>query len=283
LNLAGDLRSASRTWDGPAPDGRLFSPTITSITFCTSAHSHVESRKCAGYRADEVVLSPRTDMPKPWPRRSTTSTDRGHSCARDGFAFVMRFDTGACRSVSGVVERYAIDRRDSGFGAVSRTSHVLQPAGRCQLRRRSGQCEKRGGDAKSAAIAVAGDVPDEVVTALVAETAISPSGNVPIATKYPIVPSTRWSVRRSSWRRFRSAPETMRFFCGISVTCRTRPCPGGVRLGDGRRAVYILATKRADASTLSVINNIKNALPRMKAAWERKGGNRRSLRIRPVP
>src|SRR4029450_11536453 len=38
----------------------------------------------------------------------------------------------------------------------------------------------------------------------------------------------------------------------------------GYALVNGRRAVYILATKRADASTLDVVNNIKPTLPKMQ-------------------
>ncbi len=41
--------------------------------------------------------------------------------------------------------------------------------------------------------------------------------------------------------------------------------PTGYALVNGRRAVYILVTKRADASTLSVVNNVKKALPSMQA------------------
>ena len=41
--------------------------------------------------------------------------------------------------------------------------------------------------------------------------------------------------------------------------------PTGYALANGRRAVYILVTKRADASTLSVVNNVKKALPSMQA------------------
>lgn len=47
--------------------------------------------------------------------------------------------------------------------------------------------------------------------------------------------------------------------------------PAGYALVNGRRAVYILATKRSDASTLSVINNIKKALPKMKDALGKDG------------
>jgi multidrug efflux pump subunit AcrB len=41
--------------------------------------------------------------------------------------------------------------------------------------------------------------------------------------------------------------------------------PTGYALVNGRRAVYILATKRAEASTMSVIEEIKRSLPTMQA------------------
>src|SRR5208282_538630 len=41
--------------------------------------------------------------------------------------------------------------------------------------------------------------------------------------------------------------------------------PAGYAIVNGRRAVYILVTKRADASTLSVVNSVKEALPDMQA------------------
>ncbi|HKB35049.1 MAG TPA: efflux RND transporter permease subunit, partial [Gemmataceae bacterium] len=41
--------------------------------------------------------------------------------------------------------------------------------------------------------------------------------------------------------------------------------PSGYALVNGNRAVYILATKRADASTLDVVNRIKGKLPEMQA------------------
>ncbi|OHE89712.1 MAG: acriflavin resistance protein, partial [Verrucomicrobia bacterium RIFCSPLOWO2_12_FULL_64_8] len=41
--------------------------------------------------------------------------------------------------------------------------------------------------------------------------------------------------------------------------------PTGYALVDGRRTVYIAVTKRADASTLSVVHEVKKALPSMRA------------------
>src|SRR5207244_5810142 len=41
--------------------------------------------------------------------------------------------------------------------------------------------------------------------------------------------------------------------------------PSGYALINGRRSVYILVTKRADASTLDVVNGVRENLPRMQA------------------
>src|SRR6202034_2788754 len=41
--------------------------------------------------------------------------------------------------------------------------------------------------------------------------------------------------------------------------------PTGYALVNGKRAVYILVTKRADSSTLSVVQAVKAALPGMQA------------------
>ena len=41
--------------------------------------------------------------------------------------------------------------------------------------------------------------------------------------------------------------------------------PSGHTLVDGRHAIFMLVTKRADASTLAVVNAVKAAVPRMKA------------------
>ena len=62
-----------------------------------------------------------------------------------------------------------------------------------------------------------------------------------------------------------------RLYPRIGYVQDSADAPAGYALVNGRRAVYILATKRADASTLSVINNIKKALPKMQDALGKEG------------
>src|SRR5690606_37679495 len=114
--------------------------------------------------------------------------------------------------------------------------------------------------------------PDEAISALVRGNSISPSGNVPIGDKYPIVPVN--SVVKDP-QELGSIPvrtgEHPVYLRDIGYVQDSADAPAGYALANGRRAVYILATKRADASTLSVINKIKNSLPKMKEALGEEG------------
>ena len=51
----------------------------------------------------------------------------------------------------------------------------------------------------------------------------------------------------------------------IGYAVDTQDVPTGYGLVNGKRSVYILVTKRADASTLAVVNEVKANLPRMKS------------------
>src|SRR3954470_2683794 len=114
--------------------------------------------------------------------------------------------------------------------------------------------------------------PDEVITAVTRGNSISPSGNIPVGEKFPIVPVN--SVVRDV-SELKSIPirtgESPVYVRDVGYVQDSADAPAGYALANGRRAVYILATKRADASTLSVINNIKAALPKFKDALGEDG------------
>ncbi|WZO96499.1 efflux RND transporter permease subunit [Isosphaeraceae bacterium EP7] len=109
--------------------------------------------------------------------------------------------------------------------------------------------------------------PDEVIKALTAGNAISPSGNVRIGDEMPIVAVNSLVKQADELKTIPIRP-------GVSPTVYLRDVATvqdasdtttGYALVNGRRAVYILVTKRADASTLSVVENVKAALPSMQA------------------
>jgi multidrug efflux pump subunit AcrB len=109
--------------------------------------------------------------------------------------------------------------------------------------------------------------PDEVVSALNAGNTISPSGNVRIGKTMPIVPINALArqVKELETIPIRPGQDPTVYLRDVATVQDASDIPVGSALVNGRRAVYILVTKRADASTLSVVRNVKDALPSMQA------------------
>jgi multidrug efflux pump subunit AcrB len=109
--------------------------------------------------------------------------------------------------------------------------------------------------------------PDEVIGALNAGNTISPSGTVRIGKMMPIVPinSLVRQVQELETIPIRPGQDPTVYIRDVATVKDSSDIPTGYALVNGRRAVYILVTKRADASTLSVVNNVKTALPSMQA------------------
>jgi multidrug efflux pump subunit AcrB len=109
--------------------------------------------------------------------------------------------------------------------------------------------------------------PDEVIAALNAGNTISPSGNVRIGKMMPIVPINALvrQVQELETIPIRPGQDPTVYLRDVATVQDATDIPTGYALVNGRRAVYILVTKRADASTLSVVNNVKKALPSMQA------------------
>ena len=109
--------------------------------------------------------------------------------------------------------------------------------------------------------------PDELITALTNGNTISPSGNVRIGKMMPIVPinSLVRDVKELETIPIRVGANPSVYMRDVATVQDASDIPAGYALVNGRRAVYILVTKRADASTLSVVRNVKEALPKMQA------------------
>ena len=109
--------------------------------------------------------------------------------------------------------------------------------------------------------------PDDVVKALAAGNTVSPSGNVPLDDKYPIVPlnSMVRDINDLGTIPLRLGELPAVYLRDIAIIRDASDIPVSYALRNGRRAIYLLCTKRADASTLSVVSNVKAALPKMQA------------------
>jgi multidrug efflux pump subunit AcrB len=106
--------------------------------------------------------------------------------------------------------------------------------------------------------------PDDVVAALNLGNTISPSGNVRILDQMPIVPVNAMVKDPKELGSIPLRPGENIYLRDLATIEDASDIPSGYALVDGRRAVYILVTKRADASTLDVVNAVKANLPKMR-------------------
>lgn len=230
---------------------------------------HVESRNVQGTALMKLYFHPETNMAQAM-AETINYVNRSQAFMPPGTVspFVMRFDTGSVpvgylvlssdtRSIA-EIQDLALFRVRPMFSSLPGVS-APPPF---------------GGSARSIVITVDpkklqsyGMSPDEVIVSLTKGNTLSPSGNIPIGDSYPMVPVN--SVVKDPQQlgsipiRVGGNPVYLR---DVGVIQDSADAPAGYALVNGRRAVYILATKRAEASTLSVINNIKEALPKMKEA-----------------
>src|SRR5215217_7941615 len=109
--------------------------------------------------------------------------------------------------------------------------------------------------------------PDEVISALTSGNVISPSVTIRIEDEMPIVPvnSLVKNIDELLTIPIRPGVSPTVYLRDVATVQDASDIPVGYALVNGRRAVYILVTKRADASTLSVVQNVKDALPSMQA------------------
>jgi multidrug efflux pump subunit AcrB len=104
--------------------------------------------------------------------------------------------------------------------------------------------------------------PDEVVGALAKGNMIGPSGNVRIGDIMPMVPmnSVATTVEEFGDIAIRTEGTRTIFVRDIGQVEDSADIQMGYALVNGRRTVYIPVTKRADASTLTVVSLVKESL-----------------------
>lgn len=230
---------------------------------------HVESRNIQGTALMKLHFHPGTDMAQAM-AETINYVNRSRAFMPPGTVspFVMRFDTGsvpvgylvlssATRTV-GEIQDQALFKVRPSFSALPGVSAPPPFGGSARTIVIRANPERL----KSYSIS-----PDEVVTALAAGNAVSPSGNLHVGTMYPVVPTNALvrDIQDLGSIPIRTGDGPPVFLRDIGSIEDSTDLPTGYALVNGRRAVYILATKRAEASTMSVIDEIKSALPAMQA------------------
>jgi len=112
-----------------------------------------------------------------------------------------------------------------------------------------------------------GMAPDEVIRAVTAGNVIMPSGSVNVGDQTRISPlnSVVTSVNELAELPIRVGAGPTVFQRDVGTVADSTDIPTAYALVNGRRAVYIPVTKRPDASTIAVVNEVKANLARFQA------------------
>jgi multidrug efflux pump subunit AcrB len=112
-----------------------------------------------------------------------------------------------------------------------------------------------------------GMAPDEVVRAISAGNVIIPSGSLNVDGKTRITPlnSVVSNIDDLLELPIRTGAGPTVFLRDVATVTDGTDIPSAYALANGRRAVYIPVTKRPDASTLSVVSEVKANLPRFQS------------------
>jgi multidrug efflux pump subunit AcrB len=230
---------------------------------------HVESKSIQGVGLIKLQFHPGTDMAAAV-AETVGYVDRSRAFMPPGTVppFVMRFDAGGV-PIGNLV-----------FSSQNRSVAELQDAALFRVRplfatlRGVSAPPPFGSSQRTVVVRVDPDKlraynmsPDEVVRALGSGNTISPSGNVRIGDIMPMVPinSVVSDIKDLNDIPIRSQGTQTIFLRDVGTTEDSADIQTGYALVDGRRSVYIPVTKRADASTLAVVQAVKQNLPRFQS------------------
>ncbi len=228
---------------------------------------HVESKNIQGTALMKLYFHPGTDMAQAM-AETITYVSRSRAFMPPGTVppFVMRFDTGS------VPVGYLV------FSSETKTIGEIQDQALFKVRPMFSSLPgvsappPFGGNQRTVVIRVDPDrlraynaSPEEVIAALTSGNTISPSGNIRLKDRMPIVPVNSMVVDPQELGKIPIRPGANVYLRDLGVIEDSSDIATGYALVNGRRAVYILVTKRADASTLAVVNAVKENLSKMQA------------------
>ncbi|MGO8927433.1 MAG: efflux RND transporter permease subunit, partial [Limisphaerales bacterium] len=230
---------------------------------------HVESQSIQGAALLKLQFHPGTDMSQAM-SETVAYVNRARSFMPPGTVppFVMRFDAGS------------VPVGDLVFSSATRTVGEMQDLALNRVRPLFATLPgvsappPFGGSARSIVINVKPErlralnmSPDEIVSAITAANLISPSGNMPVGGKYPMVPlnSVVRNIQDLASVPIRTGVYPTVFVRDVGTVVDGSDILTSYALVNGRRTVYIPVTKRSDASTLSVVNLVKQNLGKFQS------------------
>ena len=230
---------------------------------------HVESKSIQGISLIKLRFHPGTDMSQAL-AETINYANRARAFMPPGTLppFIMRFDAGSVpignlvftssEKTVGQLQDLALNRvrplfatlpgvsAPPPFGASQRTIVVrVDPA---KLRRYNLS-------------------PDNVAEAISQANTISPAGNIYLGDRYPMVPlnSVVRDIKELESVPLRLGTSPTVFLKDVGTVEDSTDIQTGFALVNGKRTVYIPVTKRADASTLAVVNLVRRNLSKFQS------------------
>src|SRR5579859_225188 len=230
---------------------------------------HVESKSIQGAALLKLQFHPGTDMSQAM-SETVSYVNRARAFMPPGTVppFVMRFDAGS------------VPVGDLVFSSQTRTVGEMQDLALNRVRPLFATLPgvsappPFGGSARSILVNVKPErlralnmSPDEIVSAMTSANLISPSGNMAIGGKYPMVPlnSVVKNIKDLEGVPIRTGVYPTVFLRDVATVVDGSDIVTSYALVNGRRTVYIPVTKRSDASTLSVVNLVKENLAKFQS------------------
>ncbi|MBS1994050.1 MAG: efflux RND transporter permease subunit [Cyanobacteria bacterium SZAS LIN-3] len=230
---------------------------------------HIESRSIQNVAVIKVFFQPDTDMASAM-AAVVAMANRATSLMPHGTynPFVMRFDAGSLPVGQLVLSSETESVKELEDLAYTRIRPMLATVPGAEAP------PPFGGNIRSIVINVDADKlrqynisGDEVIQALVTGNQVLPSGNVRTGDLMRIAPvnSDLPDIHQLDYMPIRTGHGPQIFVKDIGRVEDSSDILAGYALFQGRRTVYIPAVKRSDASTVSVVDALRAALPRMQS------------------
>src|SRR5947209_830722 len=229
---------------------------------------HVESRNVQGAALMKLYFHPGTDMAQAL-AETVGYVNRSRAFMPPGTVppFIMRFDTGS------VPVGYLVLRSDTKSISEIQDQALFKVRPMFASLPGVSAPPPFGGNQRTIVVRTDPDrlrsyniSPEEVIKALTSGNTISPSGNIRVKDQMPIVTADAMVVKPADLGNIPIRPGSDVYLRHLGKIEDASDIPTGYALVNGSRAVYILVNKRADASTLAVVNEVRKNLPRMQAA-----------------
>jgi multidrug efflux pump subunit AcrB len=232
-----------------------------------SGIEHVESKSIQGASIMKLQFHPDTDMSQAMSETvNYANRARAFMPAGTPAPFIMRFDSGS------VAVGYLVFSTDDPNITLSQMQDQALNRVRPAFATLPGVSAPPpfGGSSRGIIINVNPDrmrsyglSPDDIVQALAHGNTISPSGNMNLGDKYPIVPVNAIvsNIKDLESVALKRGPNGAVFVRDVATVEDGADVVTSYALANGRRTVYLPVTKRGDASTLAVVDLVKKNIP----------------------